>query len=93
MDVLHSFFFSFFFISSSLFSFPSLPKLLRYPSMVYKVFNMGDGQPYAFRRIAGLRLTDHKAMAPVEAWKEVKHSTIVNLKEAFTTKDFGDSCE
>eukprot|EP00039_Didymoeca_costata_P007684 m.102711 g.102711 ORF g.102711 m.102711 type:complete len:507 (+) comp13781_c0_seq1:196-1716(+) len=61
-----------------------------YPSVVYKAFSMADGLPYAVRRIAGYRLSEAKAIDCVNSWKNIRHSNIVNLREAFTTRDFQD---
>ena len=42
------------------------------------------------RRVVGFSLSDHKAMACVDAWKKVKHVNVINLREVFTTRDFQD---
>ena len=42
--------------------------------------------------LTGFRLTNEKAMAAVDQWKKVQNSGVVSLKEAFTSKEFGDHC-
>ena len=61
------------------------------PNVLYKAVSMKDGLPYCLRRVVGLRLTEPRSMERVEAWKRVQHPNVVALREAFTTKDFGDS--
>uniref|UniRef100_T1JCH4 PAN2-PAN3 deadenylation complex subunit PAN3 n=1 Tax=Strigamia maritima TaxID=126957 RepID=T1JCH4_STRMM len=38
----------------------------------------------------GVRLTNTKCMALVDMWKKLQHSNIVQLREVFTTKAFGE---
>ncbi|XP_065668599.1 PAN2-PAN3 deadenylation complex subunit pan3 isoform X2 [Hydra vulgaris] len=66
-------------------------KLLGYASSCYRVMNSKDGLHYCMRRIHGFRLLNPKAVTSVEQWKKVVNSNIVQLKEAFTTKAFGDT--
>ncbi len=40
----------------------------------------------------GFRLGNQLAMGAVEAWRRINHPNIITLREAFTTKQFGDSC-
>lgn len=40
---------------------------------------------------AGFRLTDDKAIRTVQAWKSITSSSIVNIHDAFTTRNFKDS--
>lgn len=43
--------------------------------------------------IIGFRLQNTKCMTYVDQWKKLVHSNIVQLKEVFTTKAFGDNCK
>eukprot|EP00051_Salpingoeca_urceolata_P000949 m.37506 g.37506 ORF g.37506 m.37506 type:complete len:626 (+) comp11108_c0_seq2:145-2022(+) len=67
-----------------------LGKVFRFPSTTYKAFSVADGKAYCLRRISGCRLTNQQSMSCVEHWKKIKHPSIVNLREVFTTKDFHD---
>ena len=42
---------------------------------------------------SGFRLTSTKCMMVVDMWRKLQHSNIVQLRELFTTKVFGDNCE
>jgi len=44
------------------------------------------------RRLTGFRLTQESAFAAVETWNKIKHPHIAALREAFTTRAFGDYC-
>ena len=39
------------------------------------------------------RLASVEAFTTIEAWQRIKHPNIISVKEAFTTRAFGDSCE
>lgn len=65
-------------------------KSFGYPTSIYKVISSIDGKAYALRRVEGYRLTNEVAMKSIENWRRIEHSNIVSLKEAFTTKAFGD---
>lgn len=41
----------------------------------------------------GFRLVNEHAMTMVKEWKKIKHANIISIKEAFTTRAFGDSCK
>jgi hypothetical protein len=43
--------------------------------------------------ISGFRLPNTKCMFLVDMWKRLQHSNIVQLREVFTTKAFGDYCK
>jgi PAB-dependent poly(A)-specific ribonuclease subunit 3 len=43
--------------------------------------------------ISGFRLPNTKCMLLVDMWKRLQHSNIVQLREVFTTKAFGDYCK
>lgn len=64
-----------------------------HPSSVYKATCSVDGRTYALVRIEGFRLVNELAMQVVEAWRRIRHCNIVSIREAFTTRAFGDSCE
>ncbi|KFH71611.1 hypothetical protein, variant [Podila verticillata NRRL 6337] len=61
-----------------------------YQSSVYKCMCSVDGKTYALRRIEGFRLTNELAMQTIEGWRRIKHANIVSIREAFTSKAFGD---
>jgi len=65
-------------------------KTFGYPTSVYKSISSVDGRAYALRRVEGYRLANEMAMKSIENWRRIDHSNIVSLKEAFTTKAFGD---
>jgi len=68
-------------------------KTFGYPTSVYKSISSVDGRAYALRRVEGYRLANEMAMKSIENWRRIDHSNIVSLKEAFTTKAFGDHCK
>lgn len=41
---------------------------------------------------SGFRLQSKKCLTVVDQWKRLQHSNVVQLKEVFTTKGFGDQC-
>lgn len=41
----------------------------------------------------GFRIQSTKCMSVVDLWKKFQHSNVVQLREVFTTKNFGDQCE
>lgn len=65
-------------------------KTFGYSTKVYKVTCSLDAKPYVFRRIEGFRLTNEAAMSVVESWRRIRHANIISIREAFTTKAFGD---
>lgn len=58
---------------------------------MYKATHIKSGLHYCLRRIPSFRLQNTKCMSYVELWKKLSHSNIVQLKEVFTTKAFGDN--
>lgn len=38
------------------------------------------------------RLANTKCMVLVDMWKRLSHTNLVQLREVFTTKAFGDNC-
>jgi PAB-dependent poly(A)-specific ribonuclease subunit 3 len=39
------------------------------------------------------RLTQQSAFAPIEVWSQIQHPNIIAVREAFTTRSFGDNCK
>ncbi|CAO3699148.1 unnamed protein product [Rhizopus microsporus] len=66
-------------------------KFFGHPSWLYKAICRTNGKPYVMVRIEGFRLVNEHAMAMVKEWKKIKHANIISIKEAFTTRAFGDS--
>ncbi|GAA5800597.1 hypothetical protein EDC94DRAFT_604256 [Helicostylum pulchrum] len=62
-----------------------------HPTSVYKATCSVDGRTYALIRIEGYRLVNELAMSAVETWRRIRHCNIVSIREAFTTRAFGDS--
>ncbi|KAI9104855.1 hypothetical protein DFS34DRAFT_645550 [Phlyctochytrium arcticum] len=65
-------------------------KVFGFASANYKAFSWMDGKAYILRRIAGYRLANEEAISAIEPWHRLRHSAIVSVREAFTTKAFGD---
>ncbi|KAK4048450.1 PAB-dependent poly(A)-specific ribonuclease subunit 3 [Microbotryomycetes sp. JL201] len=66
-----------------------------YRSWLFKAWKESDGQVYALRRIEGVssprfRLQHEAAIASIEKWARIRHPGIVSVREAFTTRAFGD---
>ncbi|KAI8881342.1 hypothetical protein K501DRAFT_189181 [Backusella circina FSU 941] len=57
----------------------------------YKAICSVDGCTYTLLRIPGYRLVNELAMGAVESWSRIRHCNIVSIREAFTTRAFGDS--
>ncbi|CAO3616932.1 unnamed protein product [Mucor hiemalis] len=66
-------------------------KILGHSSWVYKAISRINGKNYTMIRIEGFRLVNEHAMSIVKKWKKIKHANIVTIREAFTTRAFGDS--
>ncbi|CAG0921052.1 unnamed protein product [Notodromas monacha] len=60
---------------------------------VYKATSSKSGEQFTLRRVHGYRLTSNMNMKTVQAWRDLQHSNIVQFREVFTTKTFGDNCE
>ncbi|KAL3878580.1 hypothetical protein ACJMK2_030916 [Sinanodonta woodiana] len=69
---------------------PPKSKTFGYPTTCYKATNTKDGMAYCLRRINGFRLVNTKCMTLVDMWKKLYHPNVVQLREVFTTKAFGD---
>ncbi|KAB0795954.1 hypothetical protein PPYR_10015 [Photinus pyralis] len=65
--------------------------LIGYQASMYKATHIKTGTRHCLRRIHGFRLQNTKCMTYVDMWKKLIHSNIVQLKEVFTTKAFGDN--
>jgi len=68
-------------------------KLFGYRSHSYKAVCSLDGKSYVLRRLEGFKLQHEVAIGLVERWRRIRHPSIVSVREAFTTRAFGDSCE
>uniref|UniRef100_A0A0A9X0K3 PAN2-PAN3 deadenylation complex subunit PAN3 n=3 Tax=Lygus hesperus TaxID=30085 RepID=A0A0A9X0K3_LYGHE len=66
------------------------PHLIPYSTSTYKATHVKTGVRYCLRRVHGYRLPNSKCMVLVDMWKKLSHSNIVQLREVFTTKAFGD---
>lgn len=51
-----------------------------------------SGRQYAARRVEGIRLSSEHGIATIDRWSRVKHPNLVGVKEAFTSRAFGDNC-
>ncbi|XP_050097664.1 PAN2-PAN3 deadenylation complex subunit PAN3 [Anopheles aquasalis] len=71
-------------------SHPIHPKL-PLPSSTYRATHSVTGVKYCLRRLHGFRLQSTKCMQVVDMWKKLQHTNIVQLREVFTTKTFGDN--
>ncbi|KAI8087842.1 kinase-like domain-containing protein [Gilbertella persicaria] len=65
--------------------------LLGHASWVYKAICKTNGKYYTLIRIEGFRLVNEQAMHVIKQWRKMKHANIVSIREAFTTRAFGDS--
>ena len=68
-------------------------KVFGYATWVYKAVSSVDGKTYVLRRVEGYRVINENSLATLEAWKRIRHASIVNVREAFTTRAFGDYCK
>ncbi|KAF9525995.1 hypothetical protein CPB83DRAFT_858474 [Crepidotus variabilis] len=59
-------------------------------STVYRAFRAVDGVPHTLRRVEDYRMMHQAAFGPIETWSQIQHPNIVPIREAFTTKAFGD---
>ncbi|KAI8452375.1 hypothetical protein BY996DRAFT_6431867 [Phakopsora pachyrhizi] len=77
----------------STFRGPYFSKIFKNPSWIYKAFCNLDGKAYCLYRIEGFQLNQRHgeaAIGQVERWRMIRHPSIVNIREAFTTRAFGD---
>ncbi|XP_030385179.1 PAN2-PAN3 deadenylation complex subunit PAN3 isoform X2 [Scaptodrosophila lebanonensis] len=64
---------------------------LTLPASTYRATHNTTGFKYCLRRLHGFRLQSTKCMTLVEMWKKLQHTNVVQLREVFTTKAFGDN--
>ncbi|XP_029035328.2 PAN2-PAN3 deadenylation complex subunit PAN3 isoform X1 [Osmia bicornis bicornis] len=64
--------------------------ILGYQTSTYKATSIKSGTRYCLRRIHDFRLANTKCMVLVDMWKRLSHTNLVQLREVFTTKAFGD---
>ncbi|EFP78995.2 PAB-dependent poly(A)-specific ribonuclease subunit 3 [Puccinia graminis f. sp. tritici] len=72
---------------------PYSSRVLKNPCWIYKAFCSLDGKAYCLYRVEGVRLKQGQgeaAIGQVERWRKIRHPAIVNVREAFTTRAFGD---
>ncbi|KAG0145336.1 hypothetical protein CROQUDRAFT_658780 [Cronartium quercuum f. sp. fusiforme G11] len=70
-----------------------LSKVFLNPSWIYKASCSLDGKAYILFRIEGVHLKQGQgevAIGQVERWRKIRHPAVVNVREAFTTRAFGD---
>lgn len=65
--------------------------ILGYQCSTYKATSIKSGTHYCLRRIHDFRLANTKCMMLVDMWKRLSHTNLVQLREVFTTKAFGDN--
>lgn len=68
-------------------------RVFGYRCHVYKAQCTLDGKYYVLRRLENFRLSHEAAIGLVERWRRIRHPSIVSVREAFTTRAFGDSCK
>ncbi|XP_035680907.1 PAN2-PAN3 deadenylation complex subunit pan3-like [Branchiostoma floridae] len=56
----------------------------------YKGISAKDAMAYCLTRIHGFHMVNSKCMLFTDMWKKIQHSNIVQLREVFTTKAFGE---
>ena len=42
--------------------------------------------------LSGFKIMHDTAFSPIEAWRRIRHPNVVSVREAFTTRLFGDHC-
>ncbi len=70
----------------------STSSVFGYVSSCYKAMNALDGKFYLLRRMQDVRLGNEASIQAIDVWRKLKHASLVSVKEAFTTKAFGDHC-
>lgn len=60
-------------------------------SVVYRAQSTKDGLIYCLRRIENFRLSTNTAFQAIEAWSRIQHPSVATVKEAFTSRAFGDN--
>ncbi|XP_015585889.1 PAN2-PAN3 deadenylation complex subunit PAN3 [Cephus cinctus] len=64
--------------------------VLGYQTSTYKATSIKTGVRYCLRRVHDFRLANTKCMVLVDMWKRLSHTNLVQMREVFTTKAFGD---
>ena len=59
-------------------------------SHIYKATCALDGKCYVLRRFEHVRLHHPAAISAAERWRKIRHPNLVAVREAFTTRAFGD---
>lgn len=70
----------------------SLPRHLLVSLSFFIVLSQQSGHLFC-SFVAGFRLNSTKCMSIIDLWKKMQHANIVQLRQVFTTKAFGDHCE
>ena len=65
-------------------------RVFGYPTHVYKATCALDGKCYVLRRLEGFHPQQTAAMSAAERWRKIRHPSLVAVREAFTTRAFGD---
>ena len=65
-------------------------RLFGHCSHAYKATCALDGKCYVLRRIENVQLSHPAAIGTAERWRKIRHPGIVAVREAFTTRAFGD---
>lgn len=66
-------------------------RMFGHPTWVYRATSNYDGRIYCLRRVEGYRLTNERAMSVIKHWEKVQSPSVIALREAFTSRAFGDS--
>ncbi|THH07581.1 hypothetical protein EW145_g3287 [Phellinidium pouzarii] len=70
---------------------PDKKKFGSWNSTVYKAIKISDGRAYVLRRIENFRLMNEQAFGALDKWTKIRHPNIVSVREAFTSRAFGDN--
>ncbi|AMD20935.1 HDR193Wp [Eremothecium sinecaudum] len=71
---------------------PNKSRYLGHQNSLYKVFSNLDGKVYIIRRIHDVKIVDVAQISvPFRKWQKVSCTNIVQIKDAFTSRAFGDS--
>lgn len=65
-------------------------RMFGHATWVYRATSNNDGRIYCLRRIENYRLTNERAMGVVKQWEKVQSPSVIALREAFTSRAFGD---
>ena len=67
-------------------------RVFGYRTHTYKATCALDGKCYVLRRVENFPLQLPMAISAAERWRKIRHPSIVAVREAFTTRAFGDPC-